>query len=307
MAYTAQRQKRTDVYQKVSELIINRLEEGDIPWMRSWNGYGPARNALTQKPYRGINAFLLNEVFRDRRPFYLTFKQVKQNGGIVKKGSKSLPIIFWSFTYQMKGSGLRLSEQVAHQLGPDKYTKQGFIRYYNVFSIDQVDGLELEIPEPERRPLAEQIDSCEAIIDNYEDRPSINHGGDRAFYSVHTDQVNVPDAQMFHSNEEYYATVFHELVHSTGAEKRLKREGITSTSSTKGSERYGFEELVAELGAAFLCTEAGISSEKLLTDSAAYIQGWMKALKGDPQLVIKAAAKAQKAADHMLQSELVTA
>ncbi|MEM9411295.1 MAG: zincin-like metallopeptidase domain-containing protein, partial [Planctomycetota bacterium] len=175
------------------------------------------------------------------------------------------------------------------------------LRHYTAFNIDQIDGIDtpdapVEDPEkPEFQPIAK----AEQIIGNFEDPPSVEHdGGRKAFYKVRSDSVHLPDPNRFDSKENYYATLFHEVSHSTGIEKRLSR-GLDTDPAPFGSPDYSREELIAEISAAYLCAACGISPPTI-EQSAAYLQGWIKVLKGDKRLVISAAGAAQKSADFIL-------
>lgn len=179
-----------------------------------------------------------------------------------------------------------------------------FLRYYNVFNVAQCDGIELPSEEtilsPEPRPSP--IETAEAIVQGMPKRPEIRTGLDRAFYQPAADFVGMPSVEQFKSGEEYYSTLFHELTHATGHKSRLNRKGVADSEgnwSAFGSEPYSKEELCAEMGAAFLCGEAGIV-ERTVENSASYIASWLQRLKNDSKLVVTAAAQAQKAADYIL-------
>ena len=170
-----------------------------------------------------------------------------------------------------------------------------FLRYYTVFNIEQAEGVEVpkDEPLPELSPIAE----CERIAERMPNPPKIEFdGGNRAFYRPLNDSVHLPLRKVFLSAEEYYSTLFHELVHSTGHGSRLNRPGIQDVNF--GSEKYSKEELIAEIGAAFLCGTTGIE-KKTIQNSAAYVQNWLNALKDDKKLVVLAAAQAQKAVDYV--------
>tara|TARA_R110002096_G_scaffold143681_5_gene299956 strand:+ start:675 stop:1574 length:900 start_codon:yes stop_codon:yes gene_type:complete len=287
-----------DIYQEITNLIIGKLEQGFIPWRRPWSAYGAAASYITKKPYRGVNALLMN-MLNHEKPYYLTFKQAKELGGTVKKGSKSVPVLYWNFYFRHAETGKKLSEAEARKLPSDKVKKSAFLREYKVFNIDQVDNIEFDIPEVVIKPENEIIDSCESIVTGMPNAPRIRHdNAKKAFYVPSRDYINIPPIRFFDSSEFYYDTLFHELIHSTGHQSRLNRPEITEHNSF-GSENYSKEELVAELGGSFLCGVAGIQDERTIENNTAYIQGWVKRLKNDKKLIIEAAAKAQKAADFM--------
>lgn len=270
-----------DVYQIVTDRIIAKLEEGTTPWRRPWNASGVAVNWKTQKPYRGINTLLLDP------GEYATFKQIKEAGGTVKKGATSEIVVFWKWM-----------EKEDEESG--EIEKIPFLRYYRVFAINsQAEGLSSKrnIVEYEHDPIKE----AENIVQGYPEPPCFTFNPGRAFYQPRLDKINVPPLQDYKVAEEYYSTLFHEMVHSTGHQSRLKRTGIEEVAAF-GSEVYSKEELVAEMGAAMLCGVAGIDNSTV-DNSASYIGGWLRALKDDKRLVVHAAAQAQKAADYILNEE----
>jgi len=273
------------VYEVITNRIIEQLEKGTAPWHKPWAAPGLAgmpQNFISKKSYRGINLWLLSATGYSS-PAFLTFKQAAGLGGKVKTGEKGWPVIFWKF-------------------GQDDSTDKSwaFCRYYTVFNVSQCEGLQLPISPAPAGPEVPAIEVCETIVESWANRPPINHGGDRACYSPSRDVVTMPERNSFCSPEEYYSTLFHELTHSTGHDKRLKRPGVTDICPF-GTTNYSREELVAEMGAAFLCGFAGIEN-KTIDNSAAYIASWLKRLKDDSKLVITAAQQAQKACDSILGS-----
>lgn len=268
-----------DLYQEVTDKIIEKLEQGTVPWRKPFQSM-QAVNWVTQKPYRGINAILLDD------GEYATFNQIKQAGGKVKKGEKSQLIIFWKMT---KVKDRDSEDEEATKLIP-------FMRYYRVFNVKtQTEGLELKRDriEYEHTPIEE----AEMVVENYQEPKYSNELG-RAYYRPSDDLVNVPPMEDFEIIDEYYSTMFHEIVHSTGHQGRLNREGITEIASF-GSETYSKEELVAELGASFLCAKTRIIN-RTIDNSASYIQSWLRALKNDKTLIVSASQQAQKAVDYIM-------
>lgn len=281
---------RPDVYALITERMIALLEAGTVPWKKPWQGgeSGAPRNLVSLRPYSGINAFLL-AMAPYQSPFFVTFKQARDLGGYVKKGEKGFPVIYWN---------KKEVEKKDAETGEGKGETVAFLRYYTVFNLEQTEGIEAPAPEG-FSPLAFQpLEACEAIRTGYRGGPDIVHRDAGAFYLPRLDSINMPKPETFLSEAEYYATLFHEMTHSTGHETRLKREGIAEAHRF-GDAVYSKEELIAEMGAAFLCAHAGIAPV-VLDNSAAYIAGWLKRLRGDKQLVIKAAAAAQKAANWIL-------
>ena len=261
------------VYDYVLEAIVKRLEEGDIPWKQPWSS-SPAVNYTTGKPYTGINRLLLSG------GEYITFKQATALKGTVKKGSKTKMVVFYSpFEKEVDG----------------KKEKNFILRYYNVYHIDDIDGLDSKLEVKEHNIIAE----AENVINSYLDKPEIEFKGERAFYNAKTDEIVIPNLNKFENPELYYSTIFHELTHSTGHEKRLNRKTINECDGF-GGKQYSKEELIAEIGAAMLCGAVGIES-MTIENQTAYIQNWIRVLQADKRLIIHAAGAAQKAADYILK------
>ena len=283
---------KKSVCEIVTERILEKLEAGTVPWHRPWKSGGCPKNLVSGKEYRGVNIWLLgSQGFTS--PFWVSYKQAQQLGGAVRKGERSTPCIFWKF----------LERDTENPVTGEVESKQiPLLRYYNVFNLDQTDGvrhtrLEAELAEP--APF-NPIEAAEAIVAGYPEPPSISHDGQgSAYYRPATDSIHLPERETFDSEEHYYATLFHEMGHSTGHEKRLARPGIVS-KIRNGSERYALEELVAEMSAAFLVAESGCNAEGQMDNSASYIASWIKALENDPNLVVRAGAQAQKAVDYVL-------
>lgn len=281
-----------NVYEIITERICAQLEKGTIPWQKPWNSPEGSnllpRNLASGKAYRGVNVFLLHAMAYES-PYWVTFKQAQERGGTVRKGEKATPVVFWKWLD---------SDQVDEN---GKARRIPLLRYYSVFNVAQCDGVEYPQPEVKTREIA-PIDAAQAIVANMPKCPTILHGGDRACYSPSLDVVKMPELGTFRSAEDYHNVLFHELTHSTGHESRLKRKGVSGSDgewSAFGSTPYAREELVAEMGAAFLSGHAGIV-ERTLDNSAAYVAGWLSRLKDDSKLVVVAAAQAQRASDFIL-------
>lgn len=275
------------VYEVINNRITELLQQGTVPWRKSWHAASNyPKNLLSKKEYQGINHFLLSAMPYSS-PYWLTFKQVQDKGGHVIKGSRSTPVIFWKFLDRKDAD---VSEGQEGRTG-----KIPLLRYYSVFNLDQVEGISAP-PAPEAAINSfTPIEIAEQIISGMPLRPDIRHGGNEACYSPMLDYVKLPEPSAFQTPEEYYSTAFHELTHSTGHASRVGRKGVLEPSYF-GSHHYSKEELVAEMGAAFLCGLTGID-HKTIENSAAYIQGWLKVLKNDKTLLVHAAAQAQKASD----------
>lgn len=274
-------------YERITERIIALLEEGTVPWRKPWRGQEDwPKNLVSGKEYRGVNVFMLGATMYTS-PWWLTFKQAKDRGGNVKKGEKGFPCIYWNWT-----------EKKDNDSGDIRMIP--FAKYYTVFNAVQCEGI--ACPEQDSlRPSASPIETCEDILAGMPLPPRVDTGRSRAAYHPVQDCVYMPESRAFESDEDYYATLFHELVHSTGHSSRLGRPGITDPI-VFGSHTYAKEELIAEMGASFLCGRAGIEN-KVIENSAAYIDNWMRRIRKDQTLVIKAASQAQKAADYVLRRD----
>ena len=294
---------RPDLYQEVTDKIIKKLEEGTAPWRCSWNRYGMAKNYVSGNTYRGINAFLMNFFPPHPIPYYLSFKQAKDLGGHVKKGSKAEKVYFFK-AYYKDADGKSISAERAAQLqasGGD-YQFIPFLKSYSVFNVADVEGVDFDIPEVQSHDHS-TLERCEAMIAAIPNPPEFveeDHNG--AWYNPRRDKLNMPPLNQFETVEDYYSVKFHELTHSTGHVTRLNREGITGEIKP-GSPEYAREELIAEMGASFLCAATGIDVASVTDNNAAYIASWLKRLQDDKTLVLKAAAGAQKAADYLLNIE----
>jgi antirestriction protein ArdC len=216
----------------------------------------------------------------------VSFKQAQQLGGRVKAGERGFPCVFWKIW----------KDKEVGPTGEEKETRRMILRYYTVFNVEQTTGLEKKIPQPEVLRETKTIDACEEMIKGMPNRPDINHGGDRACYNLVSDKVSMPSRETFVSDEHYYSVLFHELTHSTGSKSRVGRH--KDAMSQMEMHTYSQEELVAEMGAAYLCGVAGIENVTL-DDSASYISHWVQKLKDDRKMLVMAAAQAQKAADYI--------
>ena len=283
---------KSDVYTLVTEKVIALLAEGTAPWRQTWSGGELPRNLVSGKPYRGINLLLLS-MNRFASPYWLTFNQAKQLGGHIKKGAKSELVVFWKFFDKP-------TETDAGDTGSaDTKRRPPLLRYYCIFNAEQTEGLERHLPQPEAVNPFPPLEQAAAIIEGMPQRPAIYHHQQSAYYAPCRDYVNLPRPETFDRADNYYAVAFHELTHATGHESRLNRPGVAGTQLAQfGSPDYSREELIAEMGSAFLCAEAGIIST--LGNSAAYLKGWLSVLQGDSRLVVTAASAAQRAADFIL-------
>lgn len=276
-----------DTYQEATNAILNALEKGTVPWRHPLLGGGQdtmPKNLNTGKTYRGINLFLLALAGWSsgyESPWWLTYKQARDRGGHIRKGEKSTTVIFWK--------ELTVTDE---ETGKPK--KIPVLRHYNAFNACQTE--DVAYPAIEQPEVAfEPLEQAEQLVTGYSGAPAITHGGSRACYSPLTDQVHIPAPERFVDRESYYTTLFHELAHSTGHSSRLDR-GLDTKLAPFGTPTYAKEELVAEFAAAGLSAATGIAPA-VVDNSAAYIAGWLKALKSDKKLVVHAAGAGQKAVD----------
>ena len=290
-----------DVYQEVTDRILAMLDEGTVPWHNPIRGAGGSdwpKNLASGKNYRGVNVFLLAMTALSKgydSPYWVTFRQAKERGGQVKKGEKSTAIVFWKKL-------LKDDEEVEIDPATGKPTKPPFVlRFYPVFNAAaQCDGLAVpDTVDLSTIPEFVKLEEAERIVREYPaPQPHIEHRGTRAGYSYTNDRVVMPVPERFEAREDYYGTLFHELVHSTGVKGRCDR-GLTENPPPFGSPDYTKEELAAEMGAAFLNAVAGILPQTIAA-SASYIDGWRKKIRADKTIVVQAAGQAQRAADFIL-------
>jgi len=274
-----------DIHVAITERFLEKLRAGSVPWQRPWLS---AQNLISKKSYRGINSLTLGSSSFSS-PFWLTFHQTNELGGHIRKGEKSSPVIYYKFVGKRDAVGNPLM------------TKRGrpafipFVRWSNVFNIEQTDGI--IAPNLPVAPAVPALERAVALINN---APicSIRSEGFAAAYSPREDIIRMPKAERFRTPEDFHHTLFHEAIHSTGHASRLGREGITNPIRF-GSDRYSKEELIAELGAAFLSNEAGILDQVLFENSASYLGSWIRNLEQDPTLIVSAASQGQRAFDWM--------
>ncbi|HWB02943.1 MAG TPA: ArdC-like ssDNA-binding domain-containing protein [Verrucomicrobiales bacterium] len=293
-------QSRPDPYQAVTDLILEHLERGAVPWRCPWDReVGQPRNFRSGRPYRGINALLLG--WRHHAsPWWLTFRQAQERGGHVRKGERGAMIVKYG-TFESKCA----AEQTMQEVSP----KRGYLRAFTVFNASQIDGIEFPAAtRPETVGNAERSGRAEAIILGMPNPPVIDECDTvRASYSLREDRITIPLLSRFESADGYYTTLFHEVCHSVGHPKRLDRESLTAHDEF-GGPVYSREELVAEMGAAFLAMEAGIVTDRH-EQSAAYLNGWLTALRAKEhrRWIVTAASQAAKAADYVLNRTPVPA
>ena len=276
-----------DFYQTITNQIVEALEAGVKPWVCPWDrtsASGLPINASTLNPYQGMNIMLLWMSAAERSftsQHWLTYKQAVEMGGNVRKGEKGTAIFFY--------------KQVQKKEAVKEEDTYAMLKTYTVFNLDQIDGIEFEESKSTQNEIS-LVDEVEAFIDAT--GVSITYGGAKAFFRPSTDQVVIPTKALFSSTEGMYATILHEITHWTGHSSRLNRD----LKNKFGSKDYAFEELVAELGSAFLMAGLGFDGEYL--NHECYIANWLTALKNDKRFIFKAATQASKA--HKFLQELTT-
>lgn len=288
---------KPDVYERVTNLVIDKLAQGVVPWKSPYLAQGGfPKNFFTGKRYRGMNVFLL-AMRGYESPWFLTYRQAQDMGGQVRKGERGALVV--------KAGQFEPKDE-----NGEKESERWYLKGYTVFNACQIDGI--EFPKPENIRTRERVKSnalAEETVRAMPHPPKILIGRKViGCYNRHLDEVDVPVRERMVSDGEYYSTLFHELVHSTGHELRLARESLLKSKAfgARETERlYSLEELVAEMGASFLCAHVGIENETL-DSSAAYLDSWLRVLKAkdNKRWIIKAASAAQKAADYILGKEV---
>lgn len=276
-----------DIYEEITNRIIAQLEKGEIPWRKPWSGLtSGAYNRISKKQYS-----LLNQMLLAHDGEYATFKQWSDLGGKVRKGEKSEIVVFWKM----------LETTETNAKGEQVKTTIPFLRYINVFHISQIEGVEpLKAAEPVHH---EPIEQAEKIKLDYVEKTCISIKEivtDDAFYSPMLDFIQIPCREQYREINEFYGTLFHEMIHSTGHETRLNRLTETGKHASFGTQDYSKEELVAEIGSSTLLNITGIESEKSFKNNVGYIQSWLKVLKNDKKFIVSASSKAEKAVKYIV-------
>ena len=290
---------KIDIYERVTEIILKRLEEGTVPWQSpSIATVGFPRNFLTKNQYQGVNVFLLSSAGY-ASPWFLTYRQAQEIGGQVRKGEKGLLIVKYG-TFE--------KEEPSTQTGENETVKRGYLKGYTVFNSSQIDGIEFpEIKHPEYQP-SKRVELAQAIVEGMPQRPPIEEGPHACpHYQPKADKVGMPGRETFATEERFYKSLFHELTHSTGHASRLERETLIGNKGMMAAgtarQTYAKEELVAEMGAAFLTAQAGIVLDEF-ENAAAYLKGWLDVLKikENKRWIVGAASQAQKASEFILNA-----
>ncbi len=281
-----------DIYQAITDRIIASLEAGVPPWIRPWarNTEPLPINAGSRREYRGINVVLLSLEAMSRgyrRNAWLTFRQSSELGGFVKKGSVGTTIVFFKVH--------EIENRAGDELGPRR--SYPLLRAFTVFNLEQIHGLPVHMMEPPLPTTWQPLEDAERLL--ADTKATIRHGGGRAFYRPVDDVIQLPEPGVFFNRESYYAAALHELTHWTGHPSRLDRH----LSVRFGASSYAMEEMIAEMGSAFVGARIGISGR---LQHASYIANWLQVLANDKRAVFTAAAKAQQAADFILATSQKT-
>lgn len=308
------KQSKNIVLKKVKDILLDGLKKDGLKWFKPWkSGENHPINNKSGRAYRGFNTFILNyQMVQEGYHFneWDTFKSISARGGQVKKGQRGTDIFFWLISYCSKenfGTWYRTKSECMKKenCNEDDIFTNFDLRYYRVFNIDQCEGLKPLRKLGETKEV-KPIESCEKIVEDYKKiAPKLQFRDieqDRAYYSPSQDSIVMPLMTQFDSEDKYYHTLFHEMVHSTGHDSRLNREGVaTAKMLTKSKNDYAFEELIAESGAMVLSGMAGINTDDESTQSQAYVNGWVKAVeKADEKAIVSALTQSAKATDYIL-------
>jgi len=280
--------KNKQTIENSMDKIITLMESGKMNWNKPWSGGTMPQNFVSKKPYQGWNVFVT--MFSGfTSPYYLTFNQVSKLGGKVLTGSKGVPIMFWSkMSYKDKQD-------------PEKMKQYLMVKTFTVFNAEQIEGIDFTSAPLNTLGTCEEL---ETAINSMALPVTIEHSSMfKACYSPLFDKVKMPLKGQFKSEAEYYSTLIHETIHATGHKARLNRPSLVD-SAGKHSETYAYDELVAELGAAFMTAMFGIANEQSEKNSAAYLQGWIKAFKNDKEMLYNASRDAQKAIEYIIGKAL---
>ena len=293
--------EKFDVYQMVTDRVCEAIEQGRNPWQKTWAGANAKpQNFFSKRPYRGINYILCALGYSDL-PYFATYKQIQEHGGHVKKGSKAIPLVY-SKPYWKDANGRNFYEKDLEgkpEAEVANLEKRYSTRYYKVFNLSDTEGIGYRLEEFQLQ-AHEMLSNCEAVVAGYQNKPVIHTGvGKRPVYKLIPDEVNCPDIGQYVSSEAYYNDLFHELVHSTGHETRLNRKGFADPTEMD-NKAYAYEELIAEIGAAFLCNHTGIDTEAVQKNSESYLVDWIQEFQNDKRMIVTAARQAQKAVDYII-------
>lgn len=294
-----------DIYEHINNVVIEGLEKQGLKWFRSWKDNEGPINRATKTHYNGINIFWLNWVCATKgykHNQWLTYKQATEMKGQVRNGEKSTDVFFYQISFFHKPTNKWFqTEQQLVAAGLSKSSPNVSVhfnlRYYNVFNVEQIDGVDpLQITPTEFTPC----EAAEKLVNNYcqQDNLVIHHKDSRAYYSPSLDYINMPVQNSFIDSDSYYKVLFHELAHSTGHSNRLNRDGVTNMDGF-GTDQYAKEELVAEIASMYLSGDLGLSPMDDYSNSQAYIKGWVSKLKDHKYECVSAMTAAAKAVEYI--------
>ena len=304
------------IQEMVTGYVIEGLEKNICPWIKPWTSadgiLGTPTNYSTKTEYHGGNVIVLTSIQMSKgyaHNKWVTYKGAKDLGGNVKKGEKGYPVVFWKF----------IVKEDEGKNGETKEKKIPYLRYFQVFNIDQCEGIKMpEVPKKKKVAKLKPIKNAEAMVKAYdlqEKKLTIKiENGNRAYFQPSTDTIVTPTMRQAvdkakesgqtanDGKQHFYSTMFHEMVHSSGTKDRCNRDGITGGNHFGGHE-YSKEELVAEIGSAILCAKAGLSSERVLENTQAYCKSWAKKLKSEPKWILWAGGRAEASAKYILNEK----
>jgi antirestriction protein ArdC len=298
---------KVDIYEKINKVVLEGLEKDGLKWFMGWKDSGGPINWATEKAYKGFNIFWLNAGMRGEgysANEWMTYNQAKTSGGQVKRGEQSSMVFFWKINFYDKETKKFYNTIEDIKKAGLKYTAARFkkcftLRNFNVFNIDQIDGLEAKNLGKDLESKYTPNERAEDIIYGYigeENSPTLVHGSGGAYYQPQLDRINMPEATDFCDTDTYFKTLFHEMAHSTGHTDRLNRDTLMDVKQW-GDTTYAKEELVAEISAMYLAGECGLNPKDDTENSQAYIKSWTKRIKDSKNECVSAMIQAVKSVD----------
>lgn len=305
------------VYEIITNKVIEGLKERGMDWFKPFKGDNdyPPMSYGSKTAYKGINFWMLSydmDVNEYSSPVFITYKQMQGAGGKLIKEYNSHQVVFWNVSYSVKQkdgtyvyyNNVKKLNAAGHKLSDKDVFTHFSPRYYTVYNLDHVEGVD-DFTEDTKKDIIdgtifEAIPDADSILDGYRKKPSLKHGGGKAYYKPSTHHIQMPKQNDFVSSDDYYKVLFHETIHSTGHKTILNRFKETKEVYAEGKQEYSFEELVAELGAMFLVGITGLEPKNDIANSQAYINGWIKHLEDNPKEILFASSKSQKAVEYIL-------
>lgn len=298
--------KKADIYKKINDQVIKGLTDKGLKWFKPWrNAVGDIElpyNYKSKERYNGVNVFMLSAMMSYKgykQNAWLTFKQASEMGGKVIKKEKGTQVVFWRpYLFDKVKEKPVYKFTAAMQADTDRYELRFLLKTSYVWNLDQIEGIDIEVTEPVEVTEFEPIEAAEGVVDKYilKQKLKLQHKESRAYYNKTKDLINMPKPETFVDPDSYYKTLFHEMAHSTGHKKRLNRKTLNEVESW-GDATYAREELVAEISAMYLTGLVNLDPKDSMTNSQAYINGWIKFLKDKPMEAATAMTQATKAVD----------